>query len=152
MGDEMLALVASLKHDKSLRAVVVTGAGKAFSAGGDLDFLNARAADTPANNAPVMMQVVRGFCLYVGGGGRANNGLHSFIAASCASATCQSDQSHVITQANHPPSNTHALTCAFAFAYSVRVHRLQALPFPHPHPHPHPYSNRSLSAPAGEGA
>lgn len=37
-----------------VRVVILTGEGKAFSAGGDLDFLLNRANDEPGNNAPMM--------------------------------------------------------------------------------------------------
>jgi enoyl-CoA hydratase/carnithine racemase len=37
-------------------AVVVTGKGRAFSAGGDLEFLAERAKDTPSRNAEIMMK------------------------------------------------------------------------------------------------
>eukprot|EP01064_Diplonema_japonicum_P033746 TRINITY_DN6741_c0_g3_i2.p1 TRINITY_DN6741_c0_g3~~TRINITY_DN6741_c0_g3_i2.p1 ORF type:complete len:276 (+),score=73.12 TRINITY_DN6741_c0_g3_i2:34-861(+) len=42
MGEEFKAAMEDLKQDKEVRGVVVTGAGRAFSAGGDLEFLKSR--------------------------------------------------------------------------------------------------------------
>jgi len=56
--------VAELREDcktEDIRAVVVTGNGRAFSAGGDLDFLRDRHHDKPANNAPIMRAFYDGF-------------------------------------------------------------------------------------------
>ena len=50
MGDEIQEAVAHLNEDNALRAVIVRGEGKAFSAGGDLAYLEQRAADEPARN------------------------------------------------------------------------------------------------------
>ena len=38
-------------------SVVITGEGKAFSAGGDLQYITDRANDTPHNNEAMMRQV-----------------------------------------------------------------------------------------------
>lgn len=52
MGDQFVEAVAKLREEPPtrLRAVVLTGAGSAFSAGGDLDWLLERHNDKPSNN------------------------------------------------------------------------------------------------------
>merc|ERR1719422_2541867 len=50
MGDALISTVEKLQSDTKVRAAILTGAGKAFSAGGDLDWLLARHRDTPENN------------------------------------------------------------------------------------------------------
>lgn len=55
MGDEIAAACAELKHDRQLRAVLVLGEGKAFAAGGDFAFIEARMRGTPEQNRRVML-------------------------------------------------------------------------------------------------
>jgi len=61
MGDDLTEQVKILKSNKNLRAAILTGAGKAFSAGGDLDWLLQRHQDTPENNMDIMMKFYKRF-------------------------------------------------------------------------------------------
>lgn len=54
MGEAFEHAMQDLSKDETLRAVVISGSGKAFSAGGDYDFLLARASVSPAENAREM--------------------------------------------------------------------------------------------------
>lgn len=60
MGHE-LGKVFDAIDTKDTAAVVLTGQGKAFSAGGDLDFLKARSVETPLNNAKTMINFYKLF-------------------------------------------------------------------------------------------
>lgn len=55
MGDAIRALVPQLNADRDLRVLVVRGEGRAFSAGGDLRFLEENSRRAPSENEEVMV-------------------------------------------------------------------------------------------------
>ncbi len=61
MAREFSAAVKSLKGAQNLRAVILTGAGKAFSAGGHLSMLEAKRTKTPEQNHAGMLEFYNSF-------------------------------------------------------------------------------------------
>ncbi len=61
MAQEFAATITSLRGNKSLRAIILTGAGKAFSAGGHLSMLEAKRAKTPEENRTGMLAFYNSF-------------------------------------------------------------------------------------------
>jgi enoyl-CoA hydratase len=61
MGDEIVRAVDALRRDDSVRVVIVTGAGKAFSSGGDLGMLARDAGLDSGGGAPTMGGAPRDF-------------------------------------------------------------------------------------------
>jgi enoyl-CoA hydratase/carnithine racemase len=64
MGDEFTKIVTSLcegPESDGLGAVILTGSGRAFSAGGDLNFLYDRQKDTPSRNSIIMRRFYERF-------------------------------------------------------------------------------------------
>src|SRR6188508_256765 len=56
MGYELRRLVNEIREDPTLRALVVTGAGKSFSAGGDLSFILENITRRPQENYKTMRE------------------------------------------------------------------------------------------------
>jgi len=63
MGDALIERVEELRTMPDIRATIITGEGKAFSAGGDLDWLLARHRDTPENNIEIMQKFYKKFLI-----------------------------------------------------------------------------------------
>ena len=61
VGKGIVKAVEDLKINSKLRAVVVTGEGKAFSAGGDLNFLLERREKPMEENIKTMIQFYNRF-------------------------------------------------------------------------------------------
>src|SRR5205814_6482996 len=56
MGDALASIVPQINADKDLRVVLITGAGRAFSAGGNLQFILDHTAKSPDVNKREMTQ------------------------------------------------------------------------------------------------
>ncbi|MBX7136944.1 MAG: enoyl-CoA hydratase/isomerase family protein [Oligoflexia bacterium] len=61
MADEFAALVVKLRGDTALRCLILTGAGRAFSAGGDLEMLERKTALSAAENKRLMLKFYDSF-------------------------------------------------------------------------------------------
>ncbi len=61
MAQEFAATIQALQSEKALRAVVLTGAGKAFSAGGHLSMLEAKRSKSPEENRVGMLAFYNSF-------------------------------------------------------------------------------------------
>jgi enoyl-CoA hydratase len=56
VGEAFQEQVSEIAKNSKLRALILTGEGSAFSAGGDLQFLDDRASSTPSENSAEMLR------------------------------------------------------------------------------------------------
>ena len=61
MGECFQSVIKSISNDKTLKCLVINGKGKAFSAGGDLNFLHNRLEEKPFPNSTIMMEFYERF-------------------------------------------------------------------------------------------
>lgn len=61
MADEFAGTIEKLKHNHNLRAVIVTGQGTAFAAGGDLQMLKQKSKLDAVTNARLMLDFYNSF-------------------------------------------------------------------------------------------
>ena len=61
MGKEFSKIITHIKNDKSTRVVILTGSGRAFSAGGNLDMLEEKTKKSRATNQRDMMTFYKMF-------------------------------------------------------------------------------------------
>jgi len=59
MGDALHTVIDNVSDE--VRAIIITGSGRSFSAGGDLDWLMTRHHDTKENNQSIMLQFYKRF-------------------------------------------------------------------------------------------
>lgn len=57
MADELITVTEQIQHDKTIKVLVLEGAGSVFMAGGDIDFFNNQLATMPAGVATIVRTV-----------------------------------------------------------------------------------------------
>ncbi len=61
MADEFKRLISKLKSDPALKVLILTGAGRAFSAGGNLSMLERKTTISPEENKRIMLKFYDSF-------------------------------------------------------------------------------------------
>ncbi|KAJ3367787.1 hypothetical protein HDU91_001109 [Kappamyces sp. JEL0680] len=63
MGREFASIMGDIGHSPHTKAIILTGMGKGFSAGGDLEWLRERTRTSPAENATIMRDFYSSFII-----------------------------------------------------------------------------------------